>query len=155
VFLDPPWGGVDYNAFGRFGYSLHEHMRIPRRHGHLQERAQADAFFDSFAPTTDYERKALFNCTLDDTNCVTGAELLTLAARAARGARVIYDVPRNVNRRSLGAAAIEAGYRGNVKLDEHYWNGRLKTVTAYFGRDWRNTKTKESTTMSNFQSADR
>jgi trimethylguanosine synthase len=145
VFLDPPWGGVDYNAFGRFGYSLHEHMRIPRRHGHLQERAQADAFFDSFAPTTDYERKALFNCTLDDTNCVTGAELLTLAARAARDARVIYDVPRNVNRRSLGAAALEAGYLGNVKLDEHYWNGRLKTVTAYFGRDWRRRRTCKGT----------
>jgi trimethylguanosine synthase len=138
IFMDPPWGGVDYNAFGRSGYSLQDHMRIPRRHGHLQEQKAADAFFDSFAPTTEYERKAAFNCTLDETNGVSGSELLRLAAQAAHGARVIYDIPRNTNRHSLGEAALSAGYRGNIKLDEHYWHGRLKTVTAYFGKDWRN-----------------
>ena len=33
--------------------------------------------------------------------------------------------------------AIEAGYEGNCKLGEHYLNGRLKTVTGYFGQDFR------------------
>ena len=49
---------------------------------------------------------------------------------------VVYDIPRNTNRTSLGGAALAAGYRGNVKLEEHYLNGRLKTVTAYMGTDW-------------------
>jgi hypothetical protein len=45
-------------------------------------------------------------------------------------------LPRNINRGSLGSAGLAAGYRGNCKLEEHYLNGRLKTVTAYFGSDW-------------------
>ena len=139
VFMDPPWGGVDYNAFGRYGYSLQEHMRIPRLHSHLKEKKAADSFFDSFAPTNPQERKAAFNCALDETNCVNGAELLRLAASASRDAAVVYDIPRNTNRTSLAEAAVAAGYRGNCKLDEHHLNGRLKTVTAYFGKDWRTT----------------
>jgi hypothetical protein len=36
----------------------------------------------------------------------------------------------------LGRCALGAGYRGNIKLEEHYLNGRLKTVTAYMGGDF-------------------
>mmetsp|Transcript_2642 Transcript_2642/g.3533 ORF Transcript_2642/g.3533 Transcript_2642/m.3533 type:complete len:86 (-) Transcript_2642:663-920(-) len=48
---------------------------------------------------------------------------------------VTYDVPRNTNHKSIGGAALASGYRGNCRLEEHCLNGRLKTVTAYFGID--------------------
>ena len=28
VFMDPPWGGMDYNSLGKSGYDLHKHMKI-------------------------------------------------------------------------------------------------------------------------------
>jgi len=140
VFMDPPWGGVDYEVFGKGGYCLERNMLIPRP-AYQQQAAHegvGDAFFDTFAasqPRNKQERKAAFNLGLDATNCVNGAELLALAAQAA--AVTVYDIPRNTSRLSLGQAALKAGYRGNCKLEEHYLNGRLKTVTAYFGKDWR------------------
>ena len=96
-----------------------------------------DDFFDTFAPSNPrnkQERKAQFNSSVDETNCVNGAELLQLAAAATQC--VLYDVPRNTNRQSLGQAALAAGYRGNCLWEEHYLNSRLKTVTVYFGYDW-------------------
>lgn len=136
VFMDPPWGGVDYNClFGKNGYSLQNHMRIPRLNPkQLQAQQVSDNFFDTFSPSNEHERKASFNCGLDETNCVNGSELLAFAAAAAP--YVVYDVPKNTNRTSLAQAALDAGYRGNYRLDEHYLNGRLKTVSAYFGVDW-------------------
>lgn len=145
VFMDPPWGGVDYKVFGKDGYCLERHMRIPRPSNQICTVPQAsegvsDGFFDSFCatePRNKQERKAAFNIGLGNDNSVDGAELLRLAASAAANAVVIYDVPRNTNRSSLGRAAIHAGYRGNCKLVEHCLNNRLKTITAYFGIDWR------------------
>ena len=145
VFMDPPWGGVDYKVFGKDGYCLEQHMRIPRPSNQLCAVPQAsegvsDGFFDSFCatePRNKQERKAVFNIGLGTDNSVNGAELLRLAASAAANAVVVYDVPRNTNRTSLGRAAMHAGYRGNCKLVEHCLNGRLKTITAYFGIDWR------------------
>ena len=58
-----------------------------------------------------------------------------MIAAAATGLRfVAYDLPRNANKRSLAEAAVAAVYEGNAKIEEHYLNGRLKTVTAYFGQ---------------------
>jgi hypothetical protein len=37
---------------------------------------------------------------------------------------------------SGGKSELAAGYQGNLKLEEHYLNGRLKTVTAYMGADY-------------------
>lgn len=131
IFMDPPWGGVDYEVFGKHGYDLVRNMRIARP-------SSDDTFFDCFQQ--DYtgnkeQRKAYFNCTVDETNSVNGLELLRLAAQATAGC-VAYDVPRNTNRQSLALSALAAGYRGNCKWEEHYLNGRLKTVTCYFGHDW-------------------
>lgn len=145
VFMDPPWGGVDYEVFGKHGYCLERNMRIPRPANQIQappssNEGVTDGFFDTFCgsqPRNKQERKAAFNCGLDENNCVNGAELLQLAAAAAMNAQVVYDVPRNTSRTSLGQAALAAGYRGNCKLEEHFLNGRLKTVTAYFGTDWK------------------
>jgi trimethylguanosine synthase len=144
VFMDPPWGGVDYSVFGKNGYCLERNMRIPRPANQIRSlphsvEGVSDGFFDSFcvSPRNKEERMAAFNSGRDENNCVNGADLLRLAASAAANALVIYDVPRNTNRISVGQAAIKAGYRGNCKLEEHYLNHRLKTVTVYFGRDWR------------------
>jgi RNA cap guanine-N2 methyltransferase len=105
-------------------------------------------FFDSFcsAPSqgssnhggklSKQQRKAQFNAGMTDDECVNGEELLALAAAATQTHIVSYDVPRNINRNKLGQAALRAGYRGNCRLEEQYLNGRLKTVTAYFGSDW-------------------
>ena len=147
IFMDPPWGGVDYEVFGKHGYDLATNMKIARPAQATTATAVGDDFFDTFCASSSpqqqqqqqrrnkKERRAQFNCHVDDTNCVNGAELLGLAAAATKSA-VLYDVPRNTNRQSLGLAALAAGYRGNCRWDEHYLNGRLKTVTAYFGRDW-------------------
>lgn len=152
VFMDPPWGGVDYEVFGKHGYCLERNMRIPRPANQIQvppasKDGVTDGFFDTFCvsqPRNKQERKEAFNSGLDENNCVNGAELLQLAAAAAADAQVVYDVPRNTSRTSLGQAALAAGYRGNCKLEEHYLNGRLKTVSAYFGTDWRSALIPES-----------
>ena len=138
VFMDPPWGGVDYEVFGKHGYCLEKNMRIksPVAPSAQAVGAPGDDFFDSFQPRTKQERKTNFNSGLDDSNCVNGVALLRLAATATARRWVVYDIPRNTNRTSLGGAALAAGYRGNIKLEEHFLNGRLKTVTAYMGTDW-------------------
>jgi trimethylguanosine synthase len=152
VFMDPPWGGVDYEVLGKNGYVLQRHMRI-QRHVVVAEVEPPEPgklendFFDTFESSSyapkqractksRNDRKAQFNQPMDDSDCVNGAELIALAAKATATHLVIYDTPRNIHRGSLGQAALAAGHRGNCKLDEHFLNGRLKTVTAYLGSDW-------------------
>lgn len=101
VFMDPPWGGVEYLSKGKNGYDLQKNIRIP------------------------YQNRIL-----------NGFHLLEKAANCTLSKITIYDLPRNTNKVSLGKAALFAGYGGNCKLEEHYINGRLKTVTAYFGKDF-------------------
>jgi hypothetical protein len=113
VFMDPPWGGVDYGSSGREGYDLSRDMRV----------RGCDVGCVGFPPSSSPE--------------VNGVRLLGIAAAAVGTRFVAYDLPRNANRRSVARAAIEAGYEGNCKLEEHYVNGRLKTVTGYFGQDFR------------------
>jgi len=111
VFMDPPWGGIDYGQMGKDGYDLAIDMKIKGC-----ERGSI-----GFPPTPE----------------VDGVRLLKIAAAATSTRFVAYDLPKNVNKRSLAYAALEAGYEGNCKLEEHYLNGRLKTVTAYFGQDFK------------------
>mmetsp|Transcript_24624 Transcript_24624/g.53094 ORF Transcript_24624/g.53094 Transcript_24624/m.53094 type:complete len:646 (-) Transcript_24624:185-2122(-) len=111
VFMDPPWGGMEYGAMGKDGYDLARDMKIRGcKRGCV-----------GFPPTPE----------------VDGVQLLKIAAAATSTRFVAYDLPRNANKRSLARAALEAGYEGNSKLEEHYLNGRLKTVTGYFGQDFR------------------
>jgi Predicted SAM-dependent methyltransferases len=116
VFMDPPWGGVSYNSLGMEGYDLVKNMKIPYGGGRHGE-AQVDASNEG------------------ETGFANGADLLRMAASATSTRMVMYDIPKNTNKTSLGKAALAAGYRGNIRLDEHYLNGRLKTATAYLGCD--------------------
>ena len=111
VFMDPPWGGIDYGGLGKDGYDLARDMKIKGC-----ERGCV-----GFPPTPE----------------IDGVRLLKIAAAATSTRFVAYDLPRNANKRSLAHAALEAGYEGNCKLEEHYLNGRLKTVTGYFGQDFK------------------
>ena len=129
VFMDPPWGGIDYNALGKNGYSLENHMKIKTSGIKKPKLGVQDDFFDSFGTTGPLSPT-------DNDDCMNGVDLLTMAASATKSRLVIYDLPRNTNKSSLGQSALIAGYRGNIKLEEHYLNGRLKTVTAYMGADY-------------------
>lgn len=117
IFMDPPWGGISYESVGEDGYDLVKDMKIQYGGGRYGE-AQVE------------EGKVL-----DERGYANGADLLRLAAAATSSHIVIYDIPRNTNKISLGQAALAAGYRGNIRLDEHYLNNRLKTATAYLGCD--------------------
>lgn len=111
IFMDPPWGGIDYGTMGKNGYDLARDMKIKG----------CERGCIGFPPVAE----------------VDGVKLLKIAAAATGSRFVAYDLPRNANKRSLAEAAVAAGYEGNAKLEEHYLNGRLKTVTAYFGQDFR------------------
>lgn len=204
VFIDPPWGGIDYNLCGKNGYDLSRHMKIrrssvgaeftqtmgttaasglppppalPSQPSYGRSRAFSastasslssnggddaadnggaasndgglgDDFFDTFGnaspkkkefvPVVSQSSEAEADpCPRGAVDCVNGVDLLRMAAAATSTRLVMYDMPRNTNKTSLGRAALAAGYRGNIKLEEHYLNGRLKTVTAYLGSDYR------------------
>jgi trimethylguanosine synthase len=154
VFMDPPWGGVDYNSLGKNGYCLEKHMKIklgPHHNPHTDRKTDipptppnntiTDDFFDTFgvSNSTNSTRHAKenFNIKEDESDYWTGSDLLKVAACATNRHLVIYDMPRNTSKTSLGRCALAAGYHGNIKLEEHYLNGRLKTITAYLGADFR------------------
>lgn len=150
AFFDPPWGGVDYEVLGKNGYDLEKNMKIQvsppvvDQWAHGEDDAGddgvSDDFFDTFAQpkqhhTSKNARKRNFNKKTEG-EYVNGKDLVVLAAAATRARVVLFDLPRNTSKTSLGLCALEAGYRGNIKLEEHYLNGRLKTVTAYLGSDY-------------------
>ena len=152
VFMDPPWGGVDYEVLGKNGYDLQRNMKIqvsppvlaPPEDDYHADGDGCDDFFDSFAAPKRHKpkhlsqkaRKENFNKQNEGGDFIDGMELLRVAAEAVTAHVVVYDLPRNTNKTTLGKCALGAGYRGNIKLEEHYLNGRLKTVTAYMGADY-------------------
>jgi trimethylguanosine synthase len=156
VFMDPPWGGVDYEILGKNGYDLFQNMKIQvgtttvveseeEEHQEAENGGAFDDFFDNFATSapkpkkqnamSHKARRANFNKKTEG-EFINGFDLVKLAAEATENHVVIYDLPRNTNKTSLGKAALAAGYRGNIKLEEHHLNGRLKTVTGYLGADY-------------------
>jgi len=148
AFFDPPWGGIDYEILGKNGYDLERNMKIlvsPCARD-IDDRLEEDSdeisddFFDTFTSPKEHhmskkDRKKNFNNKTEG-EFVNGKELIKLAAEASTSRVVLLDLPRNSSKNSLGRCALQAGYRGNIKLEEHYLNGRLKTVTAYFGSDY-------------------
>mmetsp|Transcript_27590 Transcript_27590/g.41746 ORF Transcript_27590/g.41746 Transcript_27590/m.41746 type:complete len:515 (+) Transcript_27590:165-1709(+) len=150
IFMDPPWGGVDYHSLGKNGYCLEKHMKIGGRKQLSFEIEKEDEpsnsldndFFDSFGTTTTTSHHKgnkskhcnNFNQKYEhESDYWNGFDLLKIAASATPW--VVYDLPRNTSKTSLAKGSLEAGYLGNLKLEEHYLNGRLKTITAYLGVD--------------------
>jgi len=127
IFMDPPWGGVDYGSCGKNGFDLQNHIQF--------EYSNTNNVVDN-----------------SHLRIIDGFDLLKIASDALGGIGeegksnkndqkikkfVIYDLPRNTNKTSLGEASLHAGFRGNFLLEEHFLNGRLKTITAYLGVDSR------------------
>ncbi|VEU33562.1 unnamed protein product [Pseudo-nitzschia multistriata] len=148
AFFDPPWGGIDYEILGKNGYDLERNMKIQvnwcdeekNEEPEEEDCGVSDDFFDTFAAPKHNQgskrsRKKNFNKKTEG-EFVNGKELIKLAAEAVRSRVVMLDLPRNTSKNSLGSCALASGYRGNLKLEEHYLNGRLKTVTAYLGSDY-------------------
>lgn len=148
AFFDPPWGGIDYEILGKNGYDLERNMLIQvdpsteeaEEVVEEEDCGVSDDFFDTFAAPKQNQgskkfRKKNFNKKTEG-EYVNGKELVKLAAEAVRSRVVLLDLPRNTSKSSLGSCALAAGYRGNLKLEEHHLNGRLKTVTAYLGSDY-------------------
>lgn len=111
IFLSPPWGGPDYLQ-DRSGYKISSCIKISKQMGN-------DKDFSN-------EQK-------EDSQFVNGEDLLEIAAKSADTGRVMYFLPRNIDGVSLGRSALKAGYRNDIELEQNYLNGKLKTVTAYFG----------------------
>ena len=136
---------MDYEVLGKNGYDLEKNMKIQVSPAVPHDSYEcdgdgADDFFDTFAApkqhhTSKNARKKNFNKKTEG-EWVNGKELIKLAADATTSRVVLFDLPRNTSKTSLGVAALFAGFRGNIKLEEHYLNGRLKTVTAYMGSDY-------------------
>mmetsp|Transcript_14639 Transcript_14639/g.26531 ORF Transcript_14639/g.26531 Transcript_14639/m.26531 type:complete len:510 (+) Transcript_14639:134-1663(+) len=137
VFMDPPWGGVDYSR--QNSYDLEKNMKILIGPSEPVAKEQVggltDDFFDTFSSKPSRPKKGLYNKAKEG-EYANGMDLVKMAALATKSHLVIYDLPRNTTKTSLGKSALAAGYRGNIKLEEHYLNGRLKTVTAYLGADY-------------------
>ena len=93
IFMDPPWGGVDYNVTGKEGYLLERDMVVG----------------GTPSPSGEGGRPAA---------AVDGVELLRIAAGALESRIIGYDLPRNTNKMSLARACLDAGYEGHVKLEE-------------------------------------
>lgn len=70
---------------------------------------------------------------ITEQNSVDGVELLKLASQATSTKIVIYFLPRNLSAVSLGRTALRAQYNKPIEMEEHMLNGKVKTISAYFG----------------------
>jgi trimethylguanosine synthase len=64
-----------------------------------------------------------------------GGDLLRMAKEALPSCNlnIAYFLPRNANGLKIGQRAIKLDFNGSIDLEQNYLNGKLKTVTAYFG----------------------
>ncbi|KAL3803549.1 hypothetical protein HJC23_014097 [Cyclotella cryptica] len=111
VFLSPPWGGMDYD--------------------------QKDDFDPVSSITVESKVKGQEN---ESTLVTNGGELFHMSAEAVfsnsnKEGVVAYFLPRNVNGIAVGQIAVTSGIEHECfELEQNVVNGKVKTVTAYFGR---------------------
>lgn len=115
LFLSPPWGGLDYNIGNKYGKCGFDFKNIT-----LESKVQ--------------------NEEVDDNNLTThnGEELLSLSVKAAidesnQHGLVVLFLPRNIDGISVSKIAATSGIKGSIELEQNVVNGKVKTVTAYFG----------------------
>lgn len=105
IFLSPPWGGMGYNN-------------------------------DTFHPNSCIGIES--HCNDGDVLITNGGQLFRMTAEAAftdaKEGIVAYFLPRNVDGIALGHIAITSGIEhGKYEMEQNVVNGKVKTVTAYFG----------------------
>ena len=70
-----------------------------------------------------------------------GGELLSLTAKAVladestkQEGAIAYFLPRNTDGIILGQCAVTSGIKGSFEMEQNVVNGKVKTITAYFGK---------------------
>ena len=116
VFLSPPWGGLDYGSTGKQGYDVAKNIKLEPWN----------------EPTVEVNKSGeSVSAASVSRQVVDGQELLQIASNVSERKRVVYFLPRNTNGISLGRAALKAGYRGSIEMEQNFLNGKFKTMTAY------------------------
>lgn len=123
VFLSPPWGGMDYCKMGKMGYKIAKHIKL--HPCEPEQKKAAETGDNSIACATTTATRGVVN----------GEELLVIAGNVTANKVVTYFLPRNTNGVALGSAALKAGYRYSIELEQNFLNGKLKTSTAYLSVD--------------------
>jgi len=113
VFLSPPWGGMDYGNTGKQGYDVAKNIQLHPWGGSEKKTGESAG------------------ATTGNRDVKDGEELLQIAANVSATKSVAYFLPRNTNGISLGRAALKAGYRESIEMEQNFLNGKFKTVTAY------------------------
>ena len=126
-------GGMDYgNQAGKAGYDPANSITVESSGSSVNE-----------APPEDEDKvvvEGAASCTTTTTTVAThGGELLRIAAKAVFGDThqeagvVAYFLPRNIDGIALGKIAVASDIRGCYEMEQNVVNGKVKTVTAYFG----------------------
>ena len=120
IFLSPPWGGTEYSKqeVGKSGFDIVTSIVVD------SSRLKDDKKDDK-------------STTAVKTN---GGELLSLTAKAVldneskqQGGVVAYFLPRNTDGIILGQSAVTSDIKGTFEMEQNVVNGKVKTITAYFG----------------------
>ncbi|KAL7525815.1 hypothetical protein ACHAXR_003975 [Thalassiosira sp. AJA248-18] len=121
IFLSPPWGGMDYgNEGGQAGFDPVSSITV--------ESSLEQAHQDRLCHEENKVASVKTN----------GGELLSFATRAVfdnlkQEGAIAYFLPRNTNGVSMGQIAVASGIEGCFEMEQNVVNGKVKTVTAYFG----------------------
>mmetsp|Transcript_36164 Transcript_36164/g.77997 ORF Transcript_36164/g.77997 Transcript_36164/m.77997 type:complete len:660 (+) Transcript_36164:233-2212(+) len=138
IFLSPPWGGMDYgNEGGKAGFDPVSSIMVESTCSIKGKISK-----DNDDGAGHKEENAGTIPTAVKTN---GGELLSIAAKAVfdtskeeegeEGSTIAYFLPRNTSGISMGQIAVASGIEGGCfEMEQNVVNGKVKTVTAYFGR---------------------
>lgn len=112
LFLSPPWGGMDYNVNNKNGNS-------------------------GFDPVKGITLESKMHDNESDVLRTNGGELMTSAANAVlseskQEGLVVAFLPRNIDGISFTRTVVN-NVKGHIELEQNVVNGKVKTVTAYFG----------------------
>jgi hypothetical protein len=125
IFLSPPWGGMSYG-----NTAFEPAASITVESSISEETPEQDA-------NNNTEGRGKTN--LATTN---GGELLCIATKAVlddtkeryEDGMIAYFLPRNINGIAIGHNAIASSVLGCFEMEQNVVYGKVKTVTAYFGR---------------------
>jgi hypothetical protein len=129
IFLSPPWGGMSYG-----NTTFEPAASITVESAILEETPQQDEDANSNTEGGD-------NTKLTTTVTTNGAQLFSIATNAVfddtkelSDGVIAYFLPRNINGIALGHNAIASSVVGCFEMEQNVICGKVKTVTAYFGR---------------------
>jgi len=123
IFLSPPWGGTEYakQEAGKSGFDIITSIVV-------ESSCLGDEMPDSDGTSTTTAVKT------------NGGELLSLTAKAVLNDEsttqegvIAYFLPRNTDGIILGQSAISSDINGTFEMEQNVVNGKVKTITAYFG----------------------